>query len=67
MNTYTSVTIRQRAEGRPDDKIFFTTMHESPSLRVSASPRPRVSFKLEGRREGKKLLGRKELSLFIRT
>jgi len=31
-------------------KIFFTTMHENPSLRVSASPRPRVSFKSGGRR-----------------
>ncbi|NER24095.1 MAG: CHAT domain-containing protein [Symploca sp. SIO1C2] len=28
-------------------KKIFTTMHESPSLRVSASPRPRVSFQSE--------------------
>ncbi|NES19970.1 MAG: hypothetical protein F6K41_13800 [Symploca sp. SIO3E6] len=30
-------------------KFFFITMHENPSLRVPASPRPRVSFKSEGR------------------
>ncbi|NES00708.1 MAG: hypothetical protein F6J86_44205 [Symploca sp. SIO1B1] len=38
------------AEGSPDEKIF-TTMHENPSLRVSVSPRPRVSFKSGGRRQ----------------
>ncbi|NES18605.1 MAG: hypothetical protein F6K41_06660 [Symploca sp. SIO3E6] len=35
----------------PDEKTFFTTMHENPSRPVSASRRPRVSFKSEGRRK----------------
>ncbi|NEP57733.1 MAG: hypothetical protein F6K31_12030, partial [Symploca sp. SIO2G7] len=34
---------RQEAEGSPDEKNF-TTMHDNQSLRVSASPHPRVSF-----------------------
>ncbi|NEP14318.1 MAG: hypothetical protein F6K14_29810 [Symploca sp. SIO2C1] len=33
-------------QGSPDEKIFFTTMHENPSLRVPAS-----IFKSEGRRQ----------------
>ncbi|NES21935.1 MAG: hypothetical protein F6K41_24170, partial [Symploca sp. SIO3E6] len=37
---------RQKAGGSPYEKNFFTTMHESPSLRVSASPRPRVPASL---------------------
>jgi len=39
-----------KTEGSPDEKIF-TTMHENPSLRVSASPRPRVYFQIRGQKE----------------
>ncbi|NEP56670.1 MAG: SGNH/GDSL hydrolase family protein [Symploca sp. SIO2G7] len=37
---------RQEAESSRDEKIF-TTMHENQSLRVPASPRPRVSCQVE--------------------
>ncbi|NER92323.1 MAG: CHAT domain-containing protein [Symploca sp. SIO1B1] len=40
-----------KAGGRRQEAVsmkkIFTTMHENPSLRVSASPRPRVSFQSE--------------------
>ncbi|NER23356.1 MAG: CHAT domain-containing protein [Symploca sp. SIO1C2] len=39
--------IKQRAEGSPDEKNFFTTMHENPSLPVPTSPRPPVSLNAE--------------------
>jgi len=32
-------------------KKFFTTMYDNPSLRVSASPRPRVFSNQEGRKK----------------
>ncbi|NES20243.1 MAG: hypothetical protein F6K41_15250 [Symploca sp. SIO3E6] len=42
---------RQKAGGSPDEKIF-TTMHDNQSLRVSASPRPRVSFQIRSQESG---------------
>ncbi|NEP09158.1 MAG: hypothetical protein F6K14_02705 [Symploca sp. SIO2C1] len=35
-----------KKQSSPNEKFFFTTMHENPSLRVSASPRPRVYFQI---------------------
>ncbi|NEP62955.1 MAG: hypothetical protein F6K31_39600 [Symploca sp. SIO2G7] len=41
-------------------QFFFTTMHESPSLRVSASPRLRVSFLKAPQLAARRPLRRKE-------
>ncbi|NES24518.1 MAG: hypothetical protein F6K41_37820 [Symploca sp. SIO3E6] len=48
-------------------KKFFTTMHESSSLRVPASPRPRVSFKSGGRRKAFSLLPLPVILQFVKT
>ena len=47
--THLYIKRRQKAEGSRDERIF-TTMHENQSLRVSASPRPRVSFQVRGQK-----------------
>ncbi|NER24389.1 MAG: hypothetical protein F6J96_27525 [Symploca sp. SIO1C2] len=41
--------VHPEAEGSPNERFFFTTMHENPSRPVPASPCPRVYFQLKRR------------------